>query len=82
MASIPNRILSSLASIAGLITGGDNMDEDSLDDTELDDFFTGLEVVEVLDDLDVGGDMLLELFLLLPKRVIIVPKKECGWAGL
>ena len=54
MASIPNRILSSLASIAGLITGGDNMDEDSLDDTELDDFFTGLEVVEVLDDLDVG----------------------------
>ena len=82
MASIPNRILSSLASIAGLITGGDNMDEDSLDDTELDDFFTGLEVVEVLDDLDVGGDMLLELFLLLPKRVIILPKKERGWAGL
>ena len=82
MASIPNRILSSLASIAGLITGGDNMDEDSLDDAELDDFFTGLEVVEVLDDLDVGGDMLLELFLLLPKRVIILPKKERGWAGL
>ena len=82
MASIPNRILSSLASIVGLITGGDNLDEDNLDDADLDAFFTGLEVVEVLDDLDVGGDMLLELFLLLPKRVIILPKKERGWAGL